>query len=284
MAIAPTTGSVPATKRPMPPPAPALKTSDLILQHKDQIALALPKHVSADRMARIALTELRKTPKLMDCDPYSFMGALIQCAQLGLEPGSGLGHAYLIPFGNQVQLIVGYQGMLELSMRSGKVDSIYADIVYAGDDFDYYVENGKQYLKHRPSFTVERSDSNIIAVYAIAHIKGSAVPLIEVMSVAEVNQIEKQTRKGSRRSQVWTSYFSEMCKKTVIRRIFKKLPKSAEMNDVQEYTAHEYEQVNMRKVAEQYIPELPPGPEDLAQEKRLDELFDDGQDEPITHQ
>jgi recombination protein RecT len=251
--------------------------AQLIVQHKDQIAVALPKHVDPDRLSRIALTELRKTPQLADCDPYSFMGALIQCAQLGLEPGSGLGHAYLIPFKRQVQLIVGYQGMIDLTMRSGKVDSIFADIVYDEDDFDYSIENGRQILKHRPNFKAQRSEASIRAVYAVANMKGSDVPLIEVMSIGEVNQIEKQTRKGSGKSNVWVKYFGEMAKKTAIRRLWKKLPKSAELVNVHEYTATEHETLDLRRVAEQYIPELPPSELD-DDGKTLDSVFAVSQD------
>jgi len=259
--------------------------AQLIVQHKDQIAVALPKHVDPDRLSRIALTELRKTPLLAECDAYSFMGALIQCAQLGLEPGSGLGHAYLIPFKRQVQLIVGYQGMIDLTMRSGKVDSIYADLVYEADDFDYYVENGRQMLKHRPNYKASRAENNIVLVYAIANIKGSDVPLIEVMSLAEVNQIEKQTRKGASKSNVWVKYFGEMAKKTAIRRLWKKLPKSAEIVKIHEYTATEHETIDLRKVAEQYIPELPASSaSDEDDGKTVDSIFSSSQDGVIIPQ
>ena len=65
---------------------------------KAELATALPRHLDADRMLRICLTELRKTPKLLQCNPTSFFGAVVQASQLGLEPGSGLGQAYLIPY------------------------------------------------------------------------------------------------------------------------------------------------------------------------------------------
>lgn len=62
---------------------------------KNQLAMALPKHMSSDRMARIVTTEIRKTPALADANMQSFLGAVVQCSQLGLEPGGALGHAYL---------------------------------------------------------------------------------------------------------------------------------------------------------------------------------------------
>ncbi len=101
---------------------------------KAQMALALPKHMTADRLARIATTEIRKIPKLAACDQASFLGAIMQCAQLGLEPGGALGHAYLIPFdkrqkvngrwetvSTEAQLIIGYRGMIDLARRSGQI-------------------------------------------------------------------------------------------------------------------------------------------------------------------
>jgi recombination protein RecT len=70
----------------------------LMDKFKDQIAIALPRHMTADRMARIVTTEVRKTPELLKCNPVSLFGAVIQSSQLGLEPGNNLGHAYLLPF------------------------------------------------------------------------------------------------------------------------------------------------------------------------------------------
>ena len=99
---------------------------------KHQLAAALPKHMTADRMARVIMTELRKVPKLAACDPHSFMGAVMMASQVGLEPGGALGHCYLIPFENrranrvEVQFIMGYRGMLDLARRSGQIVSIEA--------------------------------------------------------------------------------------------------------------------------------------------------------------
>lgn len=236
----------------------APSVAGLLLQSKEQIAAALPKHVSPDRMSRMALTEIRKNQALARCDPYSFIGALIQCSQLGLEPGSGLGHAYLIPFKNQVQLVVGYQGMIDLALRSGKVDSIYADVVYIGDEFDYFVKNGVQELYHKPGWK-DRKAENITHVYAIAQIKNGGY-VVEVMSADEVAQIEQENRKGSNMSLVWQKYWSEMAKKTVIRRIYKKLPKSVEMADAFSFTNVEHEAPNLRKLAEEVLPDVPPLP------------------------
>lgn len=109
---------------------------------KAQIANALPKHITADRLARVAITELNRVPALKNCDPLSFMGAIMQCAQLGLEPSIGLGQAYLLPFKNknkgttECQFIIGYRGMIDLARRSGQMISLSACAVYEADEFD----------------------------------------------------------------------------------------------------------------------------------------------------
>src|SRR5512145_661767 len=93
---------------------------DLLLRNKVQLEMAAPKHLTPDKLLRAALTSLSTTPKLLDCNPRSFLGAVIQCAQLGLEPGV-LGMAYLVPFGKEVTLIPGYRGMLALARSSREI-------------------------------------------------------------------------------------------------------------------------------------------------------------------
>ncbi|MFK2876940.1 recombination protein RecT [Rhodanobacter hydrolyticus] len=217
---------------------------------KQQIALALPKHMTADRLARIALTEIRKVPKLAQCDQTSFLGAIMQIAALGLEPGGALGHAYLIPFdkrakmangqwgvvGTDVQLIIGYRGMIDLARRSGQIVSLSARIVYAKDKFAY-AYGLEESLEHVP---FEGTDpGEMTHVYAVAKLVGGGVQF-EVMSRAKV----ESTRDGSQGYQAavksaekynktvdspWTNHFDEMAKKTVIRQLFKYLPVSIEI-------------------------------------------------------
>lgn len=195
-----------------------------------QMRLAMPKHMTADRMMRIALTEIRKVPALGKCNIESFMGAIMQCAQLGLEPGSALGHAYLLPFGNgkagdgkaNCQLIIGYRGMIDLARRSDQIVSISARSVHANDDFRYSYGLHED-LHHIPA-AGERGD--LTHVYAVARLKGGGVQF-EVMSREDVQKVQKQSKAGS--NGPWVSHFDEMAKKTVIRRLFKYLPVSIEI-------------------------------------------------------
>jgi recombination protein RecT len=191
---------------------------------KAQLAAALPKHLTADRMARIVLTELRRVPKLLDCEPASLMGAVMQCAQIGLEPGNGLGHAYLIPFGREVQLIIGYRGFLDLARRSGQIVSISARAVYAGDRFEYaYGLNEK--LVHEPAPN-RAKDAELTFVYAVASLKDGGHQF-EVMSRADVEKVRAKSKSGG--SGPWKDHYEEMAKKTAIRRLFKYLPVSVEL-------------------------------------------------------
>lgn len=196
---------------------------------KQQMALALPKHMTADRLARIATTEIRRTPMLARCDKTSFLGAIMQCAQLGLEPGGAFGHAYLLPFNNrkkncvEVQFIVGYRGMIDLARRSGQIISLSARAVYENDEFSY--EYGlDEKLHHKP---YEKGDpGRLTHVYAVAKLKDGGVQF-EVMSIEQVNAIKAQSKSAT--NGPWVSHFEEMAKKTVIRRLFKYLPVSIEL-------------------------------------------------------
>lgn len=189
---------------------------------KNQLAAALPKHLTADRMSRVALTELRKNPKLGQCETKSFLASLMVCAQLGLEPGNALGHAYLIPYGTEAQLIIGYRGMLDIARRSGQIVSISARTVHENDTFSYEFGLHEE-LKHVPA-SGERG--NMTHVYAVARLKDGGIQF-DVLSRLEVDKMKSQSKAS--RNGPWVTHYDEMAKKTAIRRLFKYLPISVEM-------------------------------------------------------
>lgn len=203
-------------------PVPALVKTVLSPGFKKQLATALPKHLTADRMARIALTEIRKNPALLKTQPESFMGAVMQAAQLGIELGSALGHAYLVPYGNQCTFILGYRGMIDLARRSGQVLSLNAYVVREGDDFSYQLGLHPD-IHHIPSPEANRINKPVTFVYAVANLQGGGYQF-EVMSRAEVEAVKAKAKSKN----IWNNYFDEMAKKTVIRRLFKYLPVSIE--------------------------------------------------------
>jgi len=195
--------------------------------YKGEITRALPTHMNADRLARVALTECRKTPALLQCRPESLFGAVIQAAQIGLEPGGALGHCYLIPFGKDVQFIVGYRGMIDLARRSGQIVSLEAHPVYAGDNFNCSFGLNSD-LTHTPDWdNAHRANpDNLRFVYAVAKLRDGGVQF-EVMSRAEVDAIRLRSKAG--RSGPWVTDYAAMALKTVIRRLFKYLPVSIEL-------------------------------------------------------
>lgn len=204
--------------------------AQLLQKQRPAIEAALPRHMSADRLLRIALTEVRKNPDLAKCEPLSFLGAVVQSAQLGLEPGV-LGHAYLVPFNNrqtgkkEVQLIVGYKGLIDLARRSGQISSITAHAVYDGDTFEY-VLGLQEKLTHVPATSRVSKERQLVAVYAIARFKDGGHQL-EVMSREEVEAIRKRSKASD--SGPWRTDYEEMAKKSCLRRLAKMLPASVEL-------------------------------------------------------
>jgi len=205
-----------------------------------QIKAALPRHMTAERMARIATTEMRKVPKLAQCDAMSFLGAVIQCAQLGLEPGNALGHAYILPFDKrekvggqwktvrtEAQVIIGYRGMIDLARRSGQIVSIDARAVFDGDKFECLLGLEPK-IDHVPDWqNPNRADpSKLRFVYAVAKLKDGGVQF-DVMSRAEVEGIRARSKAAD--SGPWVTDFPAMALKTVVRRLFKFLPVSIEI-------------------------------------------------------
>jgi recombination protein RecT len=195
---------------------------------KPQVALALPRHLDADRLLRVAMTAIMRTPKLLECDQQSLLGAIMQAAQLGLEPDGVLGHAYLVPFKGKVTLIAGYKGLIDLARRSGAVVSIQAHVVYEADEFDY--SYGLQdCLRHKPAL---RDRGRPIAAYAAAVLKDGG-HAFEVMSVEDVNAIRDNSQGYKAAKQYggdspWDSNWDEMARKTAVRRLAKYLPISVE--------------------------------------------------------
>jgi recombination protein RecT len=199
---------------------------DYVMNMSKQFEKALPSVITPERFTRIALTALSSTPQLMNCDRNSFLGALMQAAQLGLEPNTPLGQAYLIPFKNnkkgitECQFQIGYKGLIDLAYRSGDMASIQAYCVYKNDDFDY--ELGLDpVLKHKPA---KSNRGKLEYVYAVFKLQNGGNGF-EVMSVDDINQHARKYSQGFNSSySPWKSNFDEMAKKTVLKRVLKYAP------------------------------------------------------------
>ncbi len=184
------------------------------------------KHLNPDRVLKILLNSVSKTPALQDCTNESILRACLQAVELGLEPGSALGEAYLVPFKDQCQLIPGYRGLVALAFRSSHVKSVRSKVVYQGDKFEY--EDGLTIvLKHVPSFDAKREAKDITFAYCVINLRDGGV-LCDVMTRGEIDAIRARSRAGG--SGPWVTDYAEMAKKTVCRRCLKYAPMSVELS------------------------------------------------------
>jgi len=195
---------------------------------KNEIAKILPDHMTPERMVRVAITALTRTPKLAQCSQASFFEAMMSLSQWGLEPDGR--RAHLIPYGTTCQLIIDYKGLVELAYRSGVVSSIHADVVHEGDLFEYskgiVADHVPWYLRRDED--KPESEGDVIAVYCEVRMKDRE-PKCEVMSKDAVEAIRNRSKSGN--NGPWKTDWSEMAKKTVFRRVSKWLPLSAEIRD-----------------------------------------------------
>lgn len=193
-----------------------------IKQMEGEIKKALPSVITPERFTRIVLSALSTNPKLAQTTPQSFLGAMMTAAQLGLEPNTPLGQAYLIPFKNhgtlECQFQLGYKGLIDLAYRSGEVSVIQAQVVYSNDDFSYSFGLNPE-LKHVPAKS-DRGDP--IAAYAMFRTKDGGYGF-EVMSMDDIRAHARKFSKAYGNGP-WQTNFEEMAKKTVLKRVLKYAP------------------------------------------------------------
>ena len=206
---------------------------------KALIAQVAPKHLTADRMVRLAMLAVSKQPKLAECSGMSILKSMMVASELGLEPGGALGHGYLVPYRvnqakrgeparwvNECQFIAGYRGLAKLARNSGEIEIVEAHPVYPGDKF--VVRRGTvSELVHEPDYLSgnDRGDK-AVCYYALARYKSGAVQY-EVMTRAQIETIMRSTQsKGDYGP--WLDHFDEQARKTCIRRLAKSLPLESE--------------------------------------------------------
>jgi recombination protein RecT len=207
---------------------------EMLEARRDSLAQLIPKHLSADRLMKVALNCVSKTPLLQACTPLSLLQCVITAAELGLEPGGALGHAYLVPFKNTATLIIGYRGFIQLMRNTGQLASIRAVVVHEKDVFKLR-EGIEQSIKHEPF--LDGDAGPLKYVYCVAKLKDGSVQ-IEVMTRAQIEAIRARSRSGG--NGPWQTDYEEMAKKTVVRRIAKYLPLSAEVERAIEHDNGDY--------------------------------------------
>lgn len=200
----------------------------LLKEFQSEIARALPRHINADRMARIALTEFRRNPKLAQCEPKSIFASVIMGSQLGLEPGV-LGQCYLVPYKGECQLIPGWQGLYSLVARAGQA-SAWTGAVFEGDDFAWEMGDSP-HITHKPKG--ENDPHKLTHAYAVGRIKGSDWPICEVWPAERIrNHRDRYNKVGKAHYsyQHWEMY----ARKVVLLQVLKYLPKSTELSSAME--------------------------------------------------
>ncbi len=236
---------------------------------RPEIERALPKHMDPDRLARVALTVVQQNPDLARCDARTLLGALMTCAQVGLEPGPQ-GHVYFVPYRNRrentvtLTFILGYQGMIELARRSGLLMSIAAHTIYQNEvdgkhGGEFAVEYGtNNRLTHKPIVFGERGPA--VGYYATARLKSPASDATEdvfvVLSKGEVDGFrQRSATQRDTPSGPWSTDYEAMAWKTCIRRLARWLPQSPELA-----AAMQHEETVRTEVVRNVVDEAEPKP------------------------
>jgi len=208
----------------------SMSIADLIRALEPEIKRALPSVLTPERFTRMALNALSNTPKLSECSQMSFIAALMNSAQLGLEPNTPLGQSYLIPFKNnktkqlECQFQIGYKGMIDLVYRNNSVQTIQAQTVYANDEFNYELGLNPK-LHHKPALD---NRGEAVAFYAYFKLENGGFGF-EVMSKEDIIEYAQKYSQGINSSySPWKNNFEDMAKKTVIKRVLKYAPLKAD--------------------------------------------------------
>ena len=189
-----------------------------------EIKKALPSVITPERFTRMVLSAISTNPQLGSCTPASFLGAMMSAAQLGLEPNTPLGQAYILPYKNkgilEAQFQLGYKGLIDLAYRSGEVELVQAHIVYENDTFECEFGLDAK-LKHVPA---ENDRGNAVKVYAMFKTKSGGYGY-DVMSIDDVRKhAQKYSKSFGSNFSPWATNFEEMAKKTVLKRCLKYAP------------------------------------------------------------
>lgn len=218
-------------------PSPAKQLQQVLHRSWDRIAAVMPREMNEQRLYQMFVSAINREPKLAECTVESVLSCFMRCTSLGLEPSNvnGLGMAYILPYGNknyrtgqkEATLIIGYKGMLTLARRSGDLQSIHAQAVYEGDEFEYWEDEHGQHFKFRANRNAEHDPAKLTDVYVNAQLTNGGF-VFEHMTRAEVDAIMRRSPSASAKATPWKTDYEAMALKTVIRRSFRYLPVSTE--------------------------------------------------------
>ena len=184
----------------------------------------MPRHLSPERMARIALTCFRKNPQLAACDPKSVFAAVVTASQMGLEPGI---NCHLVPYKRECQLVPDWRGLVDLVYRSGRA-SVWTGAVYEGDTFDYVLGDSPR-VTHKP-LAAEENEAQLRFVYAVGRVHGAEYPVVEVWPVGKVLAHRQRFNKVGERHYSYEN-LEMYARKVALLQVLKYMPKSVELQN-----------------------------------------------------
>jgi len=240
-----TSSPQPEVPQPANVPAP-VQIAQQLEKMKPQLGAVLPTHIKVDQFNRVVMTAINLNPQLVAADRRSLFNSCNRCAADGLLPDGR--EAALVTFGNQVQYMPMVFGIIKKLRNSGEIASVTARLVYekelAEARFRFVIEDGQERLQHEPMLTGDRGKPAL--VYATAKFKDGTVQN-EVMTVADVEKVRNSSR--AKNSGPWTQWWDEMARKTVIRRLSKYLPLSAEDHRIMQDQAEDTEFQELKRDA-----------------------------------
>jgi recombination protein RecT len=213
------TGTAVATRRPDP-------ARDLLMSMEDEFAACLPKILPLDMFIRVALTGFRKVPELLNANRKSLLGALLETARLGLAPCTE--EASLVPFGNEITLIVGYQGYVQLMYRSGLVGQVEVDMVFEADEWEYTKGDGGRFF-HKPNIIAENAGERGAPLFTYSYATLLTGGRTKVAITTHARALALQKEYGRKPKSAWNTNFHGMWLKSPIRQVQKYAPKSSEL-------------------------------------------------------
>lgn len=196
----------------------------LLDKMKSQLAMALPRHITPDRMNRIVMTYMQQNPALFDCTIESVLRCVVELSQLGLEVGP-TGGAHLIPFKRTCTLVIDYKGKVDLARRSALIKTIYAEAVYEKDEFSYSLGLNPT-LVHIPSD--EKDRGRITHAYAVVKFTNGG-DQFKVVNASDIERAKSVSKSASYPDSPWKKYEDAMWCKTAVHRLSPFLPRSPEI-------------------------------------------------------
>ena len=184
----------------------------------------LPGNIEQDRFLRNVSSQVKMNPAIQNCRPDTIINSIIRATHLGLDIGV-LGSAWIVPYGDQANLVIGYAGLIDLANRSGTVNAIHSGVVRKNDIYKRTEDN---FSHDYDAFGTAESRGPVVGCYCLVDLKNGSRQ-IETMNLEDIEQVRSGSRSGN--NGPWVSYFEEMAKKSVIRRALKRIKLSPEVQE-----------------------------------------------------